>query len=258
MAVGKVDYQWTANHSLFARYVFHTIHVPAPFVTKNELSTAGAGGGGHGDQGRSQTFTLGDTYLIGANIVNSFRLTGNRMATDKLEARSFGFPDVGVKMFSYAPYKVSVTVTGGFALGSSGGPSKVALFGVSDDVTVLTGNHQLAFGAQFAKWWSNSYSTMYPSGRAAFNGQTTGMGMADFFMGNVSQWEGGTPSGQNRVSQGLGLYAVDTWKVNQKLTLNYGLRWEPFFPLTNSDGTGTNFDFDRFKKGVKSKIPARI
>jgi Carboxypeptidase regulatory-like domain/TonB dependent receptor len=253
MIVGKIDYQKSPNHSIFGRYIIDEIHAPAPYeLTHNELSTATGGGGGNGNEGRSQAFTLGDTYLIGPNIVNSFRLTGNRLFADKTEARSFGFPDVGVKMFSYAPYKLSVTVSGGFTLGSSGGPSSVALIGLSDDLSVLRGNHQMAFGVQTARWWSNSYSTMYPSGRATFNGQTTGLGMADFFLGNVSLWEGGTPSGQNRQSQSLGVYGADTWKVNQRLAINYGLRWEPFFPLNNVDGTGTNFDFERFKQGIKS------
>ena len=47
----------------------------------------------------------------------------------------------------------------------------------------------------------------------------------------------------------VGLYAADTWKVNQKLTLNYGLRWEPYFPLVPLGGGAIHFDHDAFLKG---------
>ena len=53
-------------------------------------------------------------------------------------------------------------------------------------------------------------------------------------------------------SKYIGLYGADTWKVNQKLTLNYGLRWEPYFPMINLDGSAIHFDPDALRKGIKS------
>jgi hypothetical protein len=38
------------------------------------------------DQAES-AHTLGDTYLFGANIVNAFRLTANRIAAGKLQCK---------------------------------------------------------------------------------------------------------------------------------------------------------------------------
>jgi hypothetical protein len=45
----------------------------------------------------------------------------------------------------------------------------------------------------------------------------------------------------------------DAWKASSKLTLNYGLRWEPYFPLTNDDDQVLIFDPARFAANQRSQ-----
>jgi hypothetical protein len=52
----------------------------------------------------------------------------------------------------------------------------------------------------------------------------------------------------------LGVYGQDTWTVTPRLTLNYGLRWEPFFPQQITNKAVYNFDPARFQQGVKSTV----
>jgi hypothetical protein len=248
MIVGRMDYQWSANHSLFGRYLEEDIFQPSPYsISKNLLSA------GTGLDGRSEAFTLGDTYLFGANIVNAIRLSANHYTGGPmLYDRTFGWPDVGVKMFPYIKDSFYASVTGGFTAGTRGGATKAANFAINDDLSVIRGDHQMSFGTQTAAWWTNTYSDFYAVGRAVFNGQTTGLGMADFFMGNVSEWTMGTPAPGHKRSKYIGLYGADTWKLSPKLTLNYGMRWEPFFPMSHLDGSAVHFDLDAARKGVKT------
>ena len=51
-----------------------------------------------------------------------------------------------------------------------------------------------------------------------------------------------------------GLYAQDTWKAKSRLTLNYGLRWEPFAPMQVKDGKVYTFDMGRYNAGVSSTV----
>jgi outer membrane receptor for monomeric catechols len=97
----------------------------------------------------------------------------------------------------------------------------------------------------------NSYSNQY-FGRFTFNGSNTGLGLADFLTGHASQFLNGGSAGQNKRQAYLAVYANDTWKIRPRLTLNYGLRWQPYFPMHNLDGTSVHFDENALKKGIKS------
>ena len=43
-------------------------------------------------------------------------------------------------------------------------------------------------------------------------------------------------------------------EASSKLTVNYGLRWEPYFPLSNDDNQVLIFDPARFAKNLRSKV----
>jgi hypothetical protein len=219
-----------------------------------------------GKNGMAQAFTIGDTYLIGSNIVNSFHFTANRTAAAKTEAdltnAGIGPADMGVKMFPWLPHRSAFTITGGLntntnnlrtgAAGPASGPNKVAIFGVNEDVSILHGNHQVTVGGQMTMWWTNSYSNASQFPGFTFNGQTRGLGLADFLMGDVSNFRYGTVGGNNKKNKYLGIYAADAWKITPRVTLSYGLRWEPFFGLINVDNTALHFDSNAWQKGVKS------
>jgi hypothetical protein len=260
-AIGRIDYQRGSNHSIFGRYLVDSIVSPPSFdIDHNVLNALDTG-----TTGLAQAFTLGDTYLFGATTVNAFRLTANRIAAAKsaadYDSAGLGPGDIGVKAFLYSPHRPIGTISGGLntttnSWATSGsnavGPTRGAIFGANDDVSLVRGNHQLTFGAQVTQWYTNSYSSNYGTMTASFNAQTTGLGFGDFFTGNVNSLSMGTFSQQNKRSRYFGFYGGDTWKLHQKLTVNMGLRWEPYFPIVNLDNSVFHFDPDALAKGIKS------
>src|SRR5438046_5337831 len=105
-----------------------------------------------------------------------------------------------------------------------------SIFAGSDDLSVVRGNHQMAFGGSMSLMYANSYSGQYHF-PFVFNGQKTGLGLGDFLMGNVSTTSNGPVAPKNKRANTVSIYAADAWKMNQKFTLSYGIRWEPYLPI---------------------------
>jgi hypothetical protein len=253
-AVGRIDYQRNTNHSIFGRYLIDSTNNPPSFnLTKDPIQALFLG-----TSGLAQAFSLGDTYLFSGTTVNAFRLTANRIAAEKTHGATdesgLGATDVGVKAFVYYPHKV-IQGTGLLPTnfgGSSAGYTNAAIFGVNDDVSVLRGNHQLTFGGQMSVWQTDSLSDSKSNFNASFTGQVTGLLMGDFFAGTVNQLSNGTDALHYKRTKYLGLYGGDTWKLNQKLIMSYGLRWEPYFPIRDLIGAMIHFDPVAMAQGIKS------
>jgi hypothetical protein len=253
----RIDYQRSASHSIFGRYFADQINIASPF----DLGGYPLNALGTGKTGLAQAFTLGDTYLFGANIVNAFRLTANRISGAKLAAAydnaGLGTADIGVHAFAYYPHRPAAGgVSGAFNFASTGGAGNgytdTTIFGANDDISALRGNHQLTFGTQVAAWkaaaWNNTDSTM----NINFTGQATGSAMADFFVGSVAVFQNGTDFTYPLASKYVGVYAGDIWRLNPKLTVNYGIRWEPYFPMIHTDKDVFHFDPNLLAQGIKS------
>ncbi len=70
--------------------------------------------------------------------------------------------------------------------------------------------------------------------------------MSDFLLGRMgtNALVQAAPNTLDMEQTYLGLYAQDTWRVGPRVTLNYGLRWEPFFPQQLVNGAVYQFDMD--------------
>jgi hypothetical protein len=253
-AVTKIDYQWTDKHSIFGRYLATTYALTPPYSVSsgNVLTTTSPG---YDDL--AQAFALGHTYLMNATTVNALRLTVNRTAVMRLHAPFFSAPDMGVKSYSSLKDYMSVSVTGGFNIGGSGSSRatfRTTAYQLSDDVNLVRGNHQLSFGVNLAHWRTNQYASARDPGIYSFNGNATGLGMADFLTGNLSSLLHGSTTAFATRQDYAALYIADVWKATPRLTLNYGLRWEPFLPLSLTMGAFYVFDYGRFRQGTKSTV----
>jgi outer membrane receptor protein involved in Fe transport len=69
-----------------------------------------------------------------------------------------------------------------------------------------------------------------------FNGGITGQGLTDLLLGRMSSMLQAAPGIVYKRQKYFGLYVQDTWKATSRLTINAGLRWEPYQPpLTCAD-----------------------
>jgi hypothetical protein len=64
----------------------------------------------------------------------------------------------------------------------------------------------------------------------SYSATGTGWGWASFLLGAVNSMQVASPTANKFTSGGFALYAQDTWRATQKLTINYGLRWDLYMP----------------------------
>jgi len=259
MAVGKMDYQFTAKHSVFGRYLFDRGALNQPNrwdADKSNILFANL----LKQTAREHAFTLGDTYLLGANTVNAFRVALNRGYSFRSQFSDLpSWPKLGSKMYGYPdPSYVGLAVTGGVTLqtgaGGGGGNFKqvVNTYGVNDDVSWVHGTHQVAFGTSLLRMMEVNYVQSIPQGGASFNGSIVGLGYADFLTGNAATFLQNNPTTHNNSQWFFAMYASDTWKATRKVTMSYGVRWEPFFPVEFTDGTTYLVDLAKLRQGIKT------
>jgi hypothetical protein len=120
---------------------------------------------------------------------------------------------------------------------------------LTDDLSWTIGKHELKFGGEFRQAQLDEFYHRHATGAFDFNGtsekwDTTGYSqnqaylvssLADFFLGNydTASIALGDPDRQVFVNT-FALFAQDSFQVNPKLNLNYGLRWDYEGPLHNS------------------------
>jgi hypothetical protein len=117
----------------------------------------------------------------------------------------------------------------------------------------MSSTHQLRWGADI-RYYQFNFQSVNASSRGNYTfcqtatgdsaDANSGLGMASFLLGGTCAFDRaiftGMPSERQTTT---GLYVQDVWRINPRLTLNYGLRWDYFTPVTSPYKGGlANFD----------------
>jgi hypothetical protein len=252
MGVARADYQLSASQSMFVRYYVTHALVSPTYDGKNPLTMTFSGADDLVNSG-----VFGHTWVLGTGTVNSFRATFNRSAVTKTEVPTFDGPSLGIKMHTLVPGHLVATATGAIyssVVFSYAARDPTTSHQLADDVSVVKGNHQFGFGANWIRPVQYVYGPLNGDGNFTFDGSVTGLSMADFLIGNARTFtQGGIQYDYERYNY-IGLYGQDTWKVTPHLTVNAGLRWEPYIGGQMNLGYVAHFDPALFTNGVHSTV----
>jgi hypothetical protein len=253
--VSKVDFTKSEKQNLFGRWEYARLTTPTNYDGANLLSASTA------DYKQTvQSIVIGDTYLLGANAVNSLRATLLRTVNDKRTRDYFSFSDIGVKGVYLPPNfpKIAlISITGGFSTygqpGTPGFTNSVASQ-LADDISIVRGTHQLGFGASFVHTNMNLQYSTVASGEFQFNATNTGFALGDYMLGKPSQFRQHNANTYYWRQNYIGSYLQDTWKATPRLTVNAGIRWEPFWTPHEPRGKVLSYDKARFDNGIRSTV----
>ena len=249
--VAKVDYQRSNQHALFARYFITHLEVPPGDPSQSFLLSSVSG-----VSNQIQSLVLGDTYLIGANMVSSFRMTGTRNLSTNILNDFMNLSDLGVNIYSLPtpPRFMGLSVTNAFSLSGSTQRQPYNTIQLAEDVSLVRGAHQIGFGVNFINTRAFASSGGTQNGIATFNGQATGLGNADLLMGKVATLQQGIVEISNQRQTFVALYLQDAWRINSRLTVNAGIRWEPMLAAYSPYDQVDYFSLPAFLQGVRSKV----
>ncbi|PYS36788.1 MAG: TonB-dependent receptor, partial [Acidobacteria bacterium] len=251
--VSKLDYNISSKQSIFGRFMLGRLNTGSTYDGTNPLSI-----NTYGYQDFDYGVNIGHTYLIGSNIVNSLRLAANRTNIVKLNDNYKNWADLGANVTALAGKVIAITATGAFTLGggaaSPGAQHNGPMPSVLDDISWIKGSHQFGIGGAIFQQRLNYWSGVNAVGTATFDGSTTGLLLGDFLMGRPVTFNQGTIYGFYTRQFYDSLYVQDSWKIHPRLTLNYGVRWEPYLSPYNNRGENEHFDLELFKQNVHSKV----
>src|SRR5262245_15818370 len=253
--VGKGDWQLNSSHSVMGRVWFTNFNQPQPYsLAPDNLLTVS-----RNDRNEwAYSYAIGDTWLLSPKTVVVGRLVSNFTHISRNAPQFFDMAQMGVKGLytGYVPNFAQLFVSpGGFRLGDGTQTrSNATTFttALNLDVSLTRGTHQIGLGGSADYWDFNSHGNVFSAGSFTVTGSHTGSALADFLIGRMSTFEQATPNLNPTKHQYVALYMTDSWKVNQRWTLNYGLRWEPDLPDILKLGT-----VQTLREGGRQAVAAR-
>jgi hypothetical protein len=249
--IGRIDYVVSEKQQLYGRIYNYNYTAQRFFDGKNALTT----GPNPGNLDNSITLTVGDTYTLSPTMVNSFHATFDRRADNRGSAPNlFGPQGLGIQNFAdnMPDNYMQITVTNYFnvACGTCApGYFNINTYQASNDFTVNKGRHQLGFGFDGRKQQFNSLNNQQANGQWTFTGSTTvntGDSLADLELGKLAGLTDGNALSDYMRQTVFSLYAQDTFRATEHLTLNFGLRWEPYSPTFDKQCRGNQFSLPEY------------
>ena len=231
----RLDHRWNDHWALFGRYNYSPSEVDARGASGSPLSVVTP------TRITTQTATIGLTWAPVPTISNDFRFNYSQSSSGS-HSYLDGFG--GATPLTALPFPTSFSSANSFlALGIfalSGGniltdgrlqQSRQRQFNLVDGFTAQVGRHALKFGVDFRRlspeddprvYWQTAIFINLPSAESGspLLSQVTSSVPVTFLFRN------------------LGVYAQDTWRVTNRLTLTYGLRWDVDFAPTTLSGPG--------------------
>ncbi len=226
----KVDHQLSPRQQLSGRYFFDGLDIPAIPDKSNILSAIA------NRRWQSQSAVANYTFTASPTLLSSTSLSYNRAS---IVATQPDFP--GHREFGINVPTLSVGTTFRMSITQYFANSYNALYRVPRNQynfqhswTWIRGRHQLEFGADILREQSILDQDFLSDGNFTFGGRFSGDNLADFMIGKPSAFSQITVLYNSLIRNLYGTYVQDTFRVNSHLTLNLGVRWNPFIPFTDS------------------------
>jgi hypothetical protein len=274
--ITRVDWTIGGKDSFYGRYFYDYYVAPSFFSNSDILITYLA----PGNYERVQTAVASESHVFSSNLVNTFHSSGQKRVDLRQSATGINANSIGVKEYTQLATGLQITAsTSGqpFAWSTycgtcSNGHFNLDLEGASDDMTWVSGKHNIVFGGEFSRVHFNEVVGYEANGNFTFNGifsangptgnnGTCGKSACPAGNANLDFMMGALSSFQQSKEQQLALrgsipsaYFEDTFHWSKKLTVVAGIRWSPEYFPHDYYNRGTTFNLPAFQANQISSI----
>lgn len=205
---------------------------------------------------KQKLYTVSDTHIFSPNVVNQIRYGFSRLRVTSAPEEPFTAAQFGISSSLSSIYRGAPTIRvlgtdSAFFFGSAplaDQSSRINAHSIGDTLSITKGKHRIRIGAEYrqstVKFYFNSFSRgqiNFPSFTAFLQGGSAAT--------TLSLLGSGVFDRSYRVKD-LGAYIQDDWKVTDRLTVNFGLRYDLYGLPSEAQGRLVNFLPDRVVIGT--------
>jgi len=198
-----------------------------------------------------------ETHTFRSNLLNQASFTFSDVPTEKTfpsdspNAATFGVKGLWLPS---TPWIQNISLGGAFAInGGAKGPFNNRDYGAQDNVSWVWGRHNLDLGATFVHSLVDLGDEFLAQGQFNFNASVTNNVIASFLLGYMNNFRQGYGEFKNNRNNFWAFYVHDSFHATRRLTLNYGLRYEPYTPWKEIKGRVEQFRVNEFYAGTRSQ-----
>ena len=230
----KLDWNATPSDMAFIRMSYDN----TVMAKTSEFAKLPAGFATGTNPTHARGWDLGYTHVFSPSLVNEARIGYNR--------DNYGYmpPMYGVnvsKDLGIVNANINQETTGGALIGGWKGNLEYTgdyglyavpqnTYEVTDSMNYVRGNHTFKFGGTFLRRQVSFYNPQEGKGYFWIDGgqvDFTGYEVSELLAGGVDNYQIGSQAGYfSNIGQEDGVFAQDDWRVNHRLTLNLGMRWD--------------------------------
>ena len=193
-------------------------------------------------QYRNWSVSATDTYILSPRLINSFTFGLNKIDRDQVPIvpGNKSWVDFGagfVRAYPQDPIIGCDTNVAGYFRPQARYPLHHYRknFQFSEGINWTRGSHFLRIGADVRRNVLRLQEDFQTDPQVAFQATFTGNAAGDLLLGLPTSFTQIAPDANRPRTTEIAAYIQDDWKVSRRLTLNLGLRWDPFFPLSDPD-----------------------
>jgi outer membrane receptor protein involved in Fe transport len=232
----RIDHQIAAYDSGFLRYSQVHDQIISPGVLPGPLVGNVISGPA---QDPAYQIVLGETHVFSPTRLNSTHFGWSRffvVATNKDAGLNLptqlGIPGVEVPGDPLSDGLPVLTFAGDTALGdAANSPTQIGTnnYQFDDNFNLVHGKHSLDIGGEFVRLQYDMFQTSAEHGTMSFGTSYTGLAWTDLLFGAPVSGTYAYQHGTRGFRQSdVAFYVQDNYKVNNRLTLNLGVRYENF------------------------------